>query len=164
MFPFCCYVFFGFIFFLFLQSIILFYLYYNTFFCLKGVSLLLKNANIPQPNLVRLPSHLVTSENCQCHRSFHLFCTDLFPEYDQDIDMIYIHPAPRIYERDSSRRTLTPYKKSHHHHHHHQSSHFHHVDDRDNEQDIIGTARSEPVQTNITENQLFEKKVYCLRD
>lgn len=124
-----------------------------TFLILKGVKLLLKNKNISQPNLVQLPSHLITSENCLCHRSFHIFCTNLFDKNEQDIEMIHIHPAPRNHERDLSRRISTPLKK------------YHHQYQEDNDQDFIGTSRSEPCHVPIPESQLLEKKVFIiLRD
>lgn len=134
---------------LYLVVMCFFFFFKSICLTLIGVNLLLKNKNFSQPNLVQLRSHLVKSEICQCHRSFHLFCTDLFPKTDHDIDMIHIHPAPRIYERDSPRRISTPYKNSHSHHRHQE----------DNEQDPIGTPRSEPVQMTISESQLLEKKV-----
>jgi hypothetical protein len=113
----------------------------------EGVSLLLKNKNISQPDFLQLPQHLITSPNCQCHRSFHIFCTDLFPKDEYDIDMIHIHPAPRNHERDPSRRILSSNKKSRHRI----------LEDND----TIVTSRSEPchVNNNNTESQLFEKKV-----
>jgi hypothetical protein len=112
------------------------------------VNLLLKHKNISQPNLLRLPSHFITSENCSCHRSFHIFCTDLFHENDQDIEMIHIHPAPRTRERDSSRRILSPYKKYNYHQY-----------QEDNDRDRIGTPISE---LTTSENQLFDKKVLII--
>jgi hypothetical protein len=136
--PFACYSFF------FTLSICL------TLIVFKGVNLLLKNQNISQANLVRLPSHLVTSEICQCPRSFHIFCTDSFPLNDQDIEMIYIHPAPRKYERGSSRRISTPYKQYNHPRH-----------QENNQQHMIITARSAPTM-NIPESQLLEKKVLII--
>ncbi|CAF0865165.1 unnamed protein product [Rotaria sordida] len=112
-----------------------------------SVSLLLKNRNISQPNLVQLPSHLITSPDCRCHRSFHIFCTDLFHENDQNIDMINIHPAPRIHDRDLSRRVSTPYKKP-------RPRKL-----EDNDQDTIVTTRSEPCQVIVPESQSLEKKL-----
>jgi hypothetical protein len=120
-----------------------------TFVVFEGVSLLLKNKNSQ-----RLPSHLIPSPSCQCHRSFHLFCTDLLDE--DDIDMINIHPAPRNHERDSRRSMLvsTPYRK---HRHRHQE---------DNDQETIVTTRSEPCQMTNPDSQLLERKVFfiCVTD
>lgn len=116
----------------------------------EGVNLLLKHKNISQSNPVELPSHLVTSNNCQCHRLFHIFCTNLLPQNDSHIDMIYIHPAPLNHERDSTRRVSTSFRKSHHKHY------------DDIEKDIIVTARSEPCQVSMPENQLFERKVFII--
>jgi len=113
----------------------------------EGVNLLLKNKNFSQPDLLKLPSHLFTSENCQCYRSFHIFCTDFFHKNDQDIEMIHIHPAPRTRERDPSRRVSTPYKKYHHRH------------QEDSDDDPIGTTRSESCHRTTPENQLIENKV-----
>ncbi|CAF3334595.1 unnamed protein product [Rotaria socialis] len=112
-----------------------------------SVSLLLKNRNITQRNLVQLPSHLVTSPNCQCHRSFHIFCTDLFPENDLTHDMINIHPAPRTHDRDLSHRVSTPYKKNRHR-------------QQDHNQDSIFTSRSEPIHVPIlvSDSQTYDKK------
>ncbi|CAF4072782.1 unnamed protein product [Rotaria sp. Silwood2] len=97
--------------------------------------------------LIQLPSHLITSPNCQCHRSFHIFCTDLFHENDQNIDMINIHPAPRTHDRDSSRRISTPYRKS-------RPRQL-----ENNDQDTVITSRSEPCQVIGPENQSLEKKL-----
>lgn len=116
----------------------------------KGVNLLLKNSNISPSNPVRLPAHRVRTEHCQCHRSFHIFCTDLLPKNEQDIDMIYIHPAPRNHDRDLSRRVSTPWRKFHRKYH------------EDNEQDNVSTTRSEPNQMTISESQSLEKKVLVI--
>ncbi len=112
------------------------------------MNLLLKNSNISLSNPARLPSHLATTENCQCHRSFHIFCTDLLPKNDDDIDMIYIHPAPRNHDRDLSRRVSTPMRRFYRKHH------------EDNEQDNASVTRSEPNQMAIPESQLLDKKVF----
>ncbi|CAF2036468.1 unnamed protein product [Rotaria magnacalcarata] len=113
-----------------------------------SVSLLLKNRNIARRNLVQLPSHLVTSPNCQCHRSFHIFCTDLFPENDLTHDMINIHPAPRTHDRDLSHRVSTPYQRNRRRQ---QEDHSH---------DSIFTSRSEPIHVPIlvSESQTYDKK------
>jgi len=121
-------------------------------FCFEGVNLLLKNKKLSQPNLIRLPAHLISSPPCTCSRSFHLFCTDLFPSDEQNIDMLYIHPAPRIYERDYSRRIPTQFRKS--------DQKF----AEDNDLDTIVTTRSEPLPSLLTstESQFNEKKVLFL--
>lgn len=118
------------------------------------MSLLLKKKNINQRNSVPLPSHLVTSNDCECHRSFHIFCTHLFPEHDPITDMINLHPAPRAHDRDSTRRAPTPYQR---HRHRHQE---------DNNQDTIFTSRSEPAHVPIlvVESQPFERKVTMTTD
>ena len=108
------------------------------------MNLLLKHKNISSPNLVRLPTHLVTSEPCQCTRSFHLFCTALFPRNDPTLEMIYIHPAPRHHERDSTRRVLSSVRKSR---------------SKDQEPDTMITARSEPSHIILSDGQILEKKV-----
>lgn len=113
----------------------------------EGVNLLLKNKNISQPNFLQLPSHLITSPDCQCHRSYHIFCTDLYPEHDQDIDMIHIHPAPRNHEKSPSHRISSSCRKSRHR------------ILEDNDHDTIVTTRSEPCHVTNTESQLSEKKV-----
>ncbi len=127
----------------FLFSINLFDLYCS----FKGVNFLLKNRNISQSNQVRLPTHAVPIEICQCHHSFHIFCTDLFQKNEQDIDMIYIHPAPRNHDRDLSRRAPTPSRKSYRKHH------------EDNDHDTVSTEYSQVI---VPENPLLEKKVFIL--
>jgi hypothetical protein len=112
------------------------------------VSLLLKNQTISSKNLIRLPSHVITSPKCQCHRSFHIFCTDLFHENDQHTEMINIQPAPHCHDRDSSRRILTSHRK------------YRHEFPEDNAHDTIVTTRSELADLTIPESQSLEKKVY----
>lgn len=115
------------------------------------MKLLLKNRDISRRNLVQLPSHLVESPHCQCHRSFHIFCTDLFYENDDSIEMINIHPAPRIHDRDLSRRLPTPYQKTRQRL------------PEDTDRDTIITSRSEPCHNIAQETtQPVEKKVFSL--
>jgi hypothetical protein len=113
----------------------------------EGVSLLIKNKNISSLNLMRLPSHVVTSPKCQCHRSFHIFCTDLIHENDEDIEMINVRPAPHCHERDLSRRILTSHRK------------YRHESQEDNAQGTIGTTSSELGRVTIPESPSPEKKV-----
>ncbi|CAF0720215.1 unnamed protein product [Rotaria sp. Silwood1] len=96
---------------------------------------------------IQLPSHLITSPDCQCRRSFHIFCTDLFHENDQNIDMLNNHPAPRTHDRGLSRRVSTPYRKNRPR------------PLEDNDQNTVVTSRSEPCQVILPESQSLEKKL-----
>lgn len=113
------------------------------------MNLLSKDRTISSANLVRLPSHLVTSDNCRCTRSFHLFCTALFPRRDPSLEMIYIHPAPRHHDRESTHRVLSSVRKSR---------------AKDQEFDSLVTTRSEPLQAIPPDSQQFEKKVWNVND
>ena len=128
-------------------SLFFFSIIYLTFVVLEGVNLLLKHRNISQPNLVQLPLHLVTSPNCQCRRSFHIFCTDLLDKNGENTDMINVHPAPRTHDRDLSRRVPTPYRK------------YRHPHQKEYDQETIITARSEPPHAATAERHTLEKQV-----
>ncbi|CAF0751184.1 unnamed protein product [Adineta ricciae] len=79
-----------------------------------SVSLLQKHKAISAINRIRVRSHTILSAQCQCHRSFHLFCTDLFNDSPTENDMINQHPAPHCHDRDVSRRVPTPFRKYRH--------------------------------------------------
>ncbi|CAF1360751.1 unnamed protein product [Adineta steineri] len=79
-----------------------------------SVKLLLKNQKNFSSNLLRSSSHDVISSKCQCQRSFHIFCTDLFHENDSDIKMINSHPTSYYHNKRLSNRISTPYRKYRH--------------------------------------------------
>lgn len=58
--------------------------------------------------------------------------------------MIYIHPAPRHYDKESNRRVLSSVRRAR---------------SKDQEFDPIATVRSEPAHAILSDGQLLEKKV-----
>ena len=116
------------------------------FFCfyfLLGVSLLLKH---------RFGGKLLStcsSSNsiCSCHRSFHLFCTDLLVS-EPSSTMINIHPAPRHHDRNARRLLLSSARKR-----------KSRLKEEADQEAIMTSTRSDPCQLTIADSQSLEKKV-----